>query len=164
MLLATGHRVFTSHRTGRNRCGVLLQSFCCLPGVGLGRLGCIACLYRACASIAHTHAHSDPRTRVPRLRKAKKAIADAKQCVALRPDWGKAYSRLGAAYYAGGKYAEAIQAYAQGLGVEPSLATLTAGLAQAQVCSGALTTTAIGGACTPLWVWLWCGFGGVVVG
>lgn len=69
------------------------------------------------------------------LRKPKKAIADGLRCVELEPSWGKGYSRLGAAYFAAGKYPEAVQAYARGLAVEPTLATLTSGLAQAQVRS-----------------------------
>ena len=36
------------------------------------------------------------------------------QCVTLKPDWGKGYSRLGAAYYGLEDWEEASQAYETG--------------------------------------------------
>lgn len=36
------------------------------------------------------------------------------QCVELKPDWAKGYSRLGAAHHGLGEFAEAIKAYEQG--------------------------------------------------
>lgn len=90
-----------------------------------------------CAAPPHTFTL----LRVLSLRKPKKAIADAQKCVELEPTWGKGFSRLGAAFYAAGKYQKAVQAYAQGLTVEPSLATLATGLAQAQAAIAAKSHT-----------------------
>ena len=36
------------------------------------------------------------------------------QCVSIKPDWGKGYSRLTAAYFGKAKYDEAIQAAEDG--------------------------------------------------
>ena len=41
-------------------------------------------------------------------------VAVPLQCVSLKPDWAKGYSRLGAAYHGLGEYPEAIQAYEDG--------------------------------------------------
>ena len=60
------------------------------------------------------------------------AIEDAKECVRIAPSFGKGYSRLGAALQAAGNYAEAISAYAAGIAVDPTNASLTAGLIEAQ--------------------------------
>jgi L1 cell adhesion molecule like protein len=60
------------------------------------------------------------------------AIDDAKECTRLAPSFGKGYSRLGAALVAAGNFAEAISAYAGGIAVDPTNATLTAGLIEAQ--------------------------------
>eukprot|EP00854_Cymbomonas_tetramitiformis_P012221 gene12221-14432_t len=43
------------------------------------------------------------------------ALADASACVTLRPDWLKAFTRLGAALLAAKKYSEAVEAYTRAL-------------------------------------------------
>ncbi|KAF0893729.1 hypothetical protein E2562_029404 [Oryza meyeriana var. granulata] len=60
------------------------------------------------------------------------ALADAEKTVALRPDWAKGYSRLGAARLGLGDAAGAVAAYEKGLALEPSNQALKDGLAQAR--------------------------------
>jgi len=60
------------------------------------------------------------------------ALKDGKKCVELKADWGKGYSRQGAALIAMGEYAKAITIYALGLANDPSDTLLTQGLASAQ--------------------------------
>lgn len=55
----------------------------------------------------------------------------------MNPTWGKGYSRLGAARFAAGKYAEAVKAYAMGVAHEPTNEALTEGLKQAQAALSA---------------------------
>lgn len=57
-----------------------------------------------------------------------KALADAEQCVTLKRDWTKGYSRKGAALYHLGRYADAYRAYKDGLALEASNAALLDGL------------------------------------
>ncbi|XP_065660585.1 stress-induced-phosphoprotein 1 isoform X2 [Hydra vulgaris] len=52
------------------------------------------------------------------------ALADAKKTVEIKPDWGKGYSRLGAAYSYLGQDMEAYEAYEKGLKYEPDNAQL----------------------------------------
>ncbi|CAK4652300.1 hypothetical protein LEN26_016802 [Aphanomyces euteiches] len=59
-----------------------------------------------------------------KLNKAAEAVADAKKCVELRPDWPKGYSRLGTALYYQKKYTEAKAAYEKGLTKDSSDANL----------------------------------------
>ena len=66
------------------------------------------------------------------LKRYDMAISDADQCVALKPDWAKGYSRLGAAHFYAGNHAASVKAYASGLAIEPTNATITEGLAAAQ--------------------------------
>ena len=54
------------------------------------------------------------------------------QCLELKPDWGKGYSRLGHAYAAQGNFAEAVKIYALGVSKEPTNTLLTEGLTSAQ--------------------------------
>ena len=56
------------------------------------------------------------------------AIEDANKCIALKPDWAKGHSRLGAALFFAGKPADAAKAYAQGLAIVPTNESLLQGL------------------------------------
>ncbi|KAL7748563.1 Small glutamine-rich tetratricopeptide repeat-containing protein 2 [Sorochytrium milnesiophthora] len=60
------------------------------------------------------------------------AIKDAKRASEIDPNFSKAFSRLGHAYYATGKFQEAHDAYAEGLRLDPGNATMKAALAQAK--------------------------------
>nr|WMV69919.1 heat shock 70 kDa protein [Euglena gracilis]BDX17135.1 heat shock 70 kDa protein family A 4 [Euglena gracilis] len=60
------------------------------------------------------------------------ALADAQKCVELAPQWAKGYSRLGASYYAAGELRKSLQAYGDGLKLEPGSAVLTEGLVLTQ--------------------------------
>ena len=71
------------------------------------------------------------------LKRFPMAIADAEQCVALKPDWSKGYSRLGAAHFYAGNLKESVKAYASGLALDPTNATITEGLAAAQAALAA---------------------------
>ena len=71
------------------------------------------------------------------LKRFPMAIADADQCVALKPDWAKGYSRLGAAHFYAGNLKESVKAYASGLALEPTNATITEGLVAAQAALAA---------------------------
>jgi len=53
-----------------------------------------------------------------------KALEDAQKTVDIKSDWGKGYSRLGAAYEYLGKEMDAMDAYTEGLKHEPNNATL----------------------------------------
>ncbi|CAE7416046.1 HOP2 [Symbiodinium natans] len=55
-----------------------------------------------------------------KLKKFDKALADAKRCVSLKPDWPKAYFRLGQAHRGLKQWEEAIDAFREGLFREPS--------------------------------------------
>ncbi|KAK3256710.1 hypothetical protein CYMTET_34171 [Cymbomonas tetramitiformis] len=70
------------------------------------------------------------------------ALADASACVTLRPDWLKAFTRLGAALLAAKKYSEAVEAYTRALKIEPgnSLAMAALGGARAGAAAQALGT------------------------
>jgi heat shock protein 1/8 len=60
------------------------------------------------------------------------AVADARECIRLKPEWGKAYTRCGAALSAQKKFEEAVKVFAQGIGHDPSNKFLTNGLQAAQ--------------------------------
>ena len=60
------------------------------------------------------------------------ALTDAELCIKLNPSWGKGYGRKGAALHGMGQFEDAIKAYQEGLQVEPGLAMLTNGLADAK--------------------------------
>ncbi len=54
----------------------------------------------------------------------------AEECVRLRPEWSKGYSRLGLALYRCGDLAGAQRAYASGLAIDPDSAQLADGLSE----------------------------------
>jgi len=60
--------------------------------------------------------------------KYEEALDDAKQCIKLKPDFGKGYSRLGLAYFKLDNLGEAKKAYQQGLKIEPNNESLKNGL------------------------------------
>jgi len=60
------------------------------------------------------------------------ALTDAEKCITLKADWGKGYSRKGAALYAAKDFGKAVAAYAAGLAIEPESENLAEGLATAQ--------------------------------
>ncbi|CAO1631227.1 unnamed protein product [Parajaminaea phylloscopi] len=61
-----------------------------------------------------------------------KAIEDAREAAKLDPKFGKAYSRLGHALFSSGKYEEAVEAYQQGLLVDPENKLMQSGLETAK--------------------------------
>jgi len=61
------------------------------------------------------------------------ALEDAEKTVQLKPDWGKSYSRLGAAFFGLRRLDEAVAAYRKGLQVEPGNAQLQEGLQNVEV-------------------------------
>ncbi|CAH3145626.1 unnamed protein product [Pocillopora meandrina] len=65
-------------------------------------------------------------------KKYEQALSDAKKCVELKPDWGKGYSRLGAALSFLKLYDEAEKAYTKGLQLDPENAQLKSGLEEAR--------------------------------
>ena len=64
------------------------------------------------------------------LKQFGEALADADRCISLRPDWGKGYARRGYARAGLGDHTGALQAYRQGLTVEPGLSILQEGVAR----------------------------------
>lgn len=60
------------------------------------------------------------------------AIEDARKTTQLRPDWGKGWSRLGAALQGSGDLNGAIEAFRSGLAVDPSNAQLQKSLESAE--------------------------------
>lgn len=76
--------------------------------------------------------YSNRSAALTKLKKFDEAIEDGKKCVELKADWGKGYSRQGAALHGKGDYAAAVAIYAAGLAADPSDALLTKGLATAQ--------------------------------
>jgi len=63
-----------------------------------------------------------------------KALKDAEKCVALKPDWTKGYSRLGAAQQSLGRYGAALASFEKGLAIDKDNVTLAAAL---EACRGA---------------------------
>jgi len=61
-----------------------------------------------------------------------KALADARMAIRLQPDFAKAYLRLGTALSMLKQYEEAVQAFATGLGKDPSSRPMLDGLSAAQ--------------------------------
>mgnify|MGYP002878327931 FL=1 len=62
----------------------------------------------------------------------RQALDDALKCTDLMPAWGKGYVRKGAALHGMYRWKEAIEAYEAGLRMEPELAALHEGLADAR--------------------------------
>jgi len=60
------------------------------------------------------------------------ALQDAEACIKLSPAWAKGYGRKGAALHAMEMYDEAVQAFEEGLAVDPSNAALTDGMREAK--------------------------------
>lgn len=60
------------------------------------------------------------------------ALKDAQECVALKDDWAKGYSRLGRAYFGLEDFSSAVKAYSKGLSLDPSNAATKASLAEAK--------------------------------
>ena len=81
--------------------------------------------------------HSNRSVAALSVKKYALAVADAEKCVSLKPDWGKGYSRLGAAHFYAEHHQAAITAYTSGLEIEPSNATLAEGLAAAKAAAAA---------------------------
>ncbi|KAL2607811.1 hypothetical protein R1flu_026384 [Riccia fluitans] len=77
--------------------------------------------------------------------KFEQALEDGKKTVELKPDWGKGYSRLGAAYIGLGNHEEAANAYKKGLEVDPKNEVLKSGLAEAQAAASRAARTPPGG-------------------
>lgn len=57
-----------------------------------------------------------------------KAVQDARDAAKIDPSFAKAYSRLGHALFSSGKYEEAVEAYQQGLLVDPENKLMQSGL------------------------------------
>mmetsp|Transcript_6084 Transcript_6084/g.9662 ORF Transcript_6084/g.9662 Transcript_6084/m.9662 type:complete len:624 (-) Transcript_6084:150-2021(-) len=53
------------------------------------------------------------------MKKFEEAVLDSERSLALKPDYGKAHSRLGLAYFLLGKYLQAIEAYTVSLKYDP---------------------------------------------
>lgn len=62
------------------------------------------------------------------LKQWAEAVEDAKKTTELRPEWGKGWSRLGAALQGQGNFKDAQDAFVQGLEIDPSNAQLQKGL------------------------------------
>ena len=71
-----------------------------------------------------------------RLAQYQAALEDANEAVTLRPDWGKAHGRRGAALLGMGEAAHAVEAYKLGLSHDPSSAILQEGLETAARAAG----------------------------
>ncbi|KAK3280851.1 hypothetical protein CYMTET_11335 [Cymbomonas tetramitiformis] len=68
-----------------------------------------------------------------KLKQGREALVDANRAVALRPEWGKAYSRKAVAHYLLKEFEEARAAYCTGLSHDPDNAELTEGLKHCSV-------------------------------
>jgi len=61
------------------------------------------------------------------------ALADANKCIHLNPNWARGYSRKGAACFFLKQYDEALNAYKQGLAIEPNNEILMKGMQDVKV-------------------------------
>ncbi|AAS52461.2 AEL224Wp [Eremothecium gossypii ATCC 10895] len=66
------------------------------------------------------------------MRKFREALADAQECVRIKPDWSKGHNRLGAAHYGLGDLDEAEESYKKALELDSSNKAAQDGLAQVQ--------------------------------
>jgi heat shock protein 1/8 len=66
-----------------------------------------------------------------KLLRTRDAVTDANQCIALKPNWAKGYSRLGAALLADMQPEEAVQAFKKGLNMDPKNEVMIEGLKDA---------------------------------
>ncbi|KAL1559750.1 Hsp70-Hsp90 organizing protein 2 [Salvia divinorum] len=66
------------------------------------------------------------------LNQFSEALSDAEKTVELKADWGKGYSRLGAAHIGLQSYNDAVSAYRKGLEIDPNNEALKSGLADAE--------------------------------
>merc|ERR1711907_74748 len=66
------------------------------------------------------------------LNRHEEALEDAEVAIQNEPSYVKAYSRKGLALFQLGRYEEAVEVYEQGLGVDPSNASLQTGLQEAK--------------------------------
>lgn len=67
-----------------------------------------------------------------KLKDFSKALEDAEMTVKLKPDWGKGFSRKGAALTYLGRHQEAIDCYQEGLKCDPNNQQLAEGLVEAK--------------------------------
>ncbi|CAH0490645.1 unnamed protein product [Peronospora farinosa] len=92
----------------------------------------VACFSEALAiapSASNAHVFYSNRSAAQlKLHKAEEALKDADQCISLKPNWPKGYSRRGSALYALHRYADAYRAYKDGLNYEASNEGLLEGL------------------------------------
>lgn len=58
------------------------------------------------------------------LKKFNEALADGNQCVAIKADWGKGYQRKAMALHGLRKLDEALEAYEEGIKVDPTNAQI----------------------------------------
>lgn len=70
-----------------------------------------------------------------RIGKFNEALEDAKRCYELKPDWPKAYHRLGVAYQGLGHHDDAVIAFAEGLAADPKQTSVLGGLIDAMLKS-----------------------------
>lgn len=66
------------------------------------------------------------------LAKYSDALKDAESCISKAPTWPKGFGRKGAALHGMGQFSKAIEAYEEGLKIDPALTMLTNGLADAK--------------------------------
>jgi len=74
-----------------------------------------------------------------KLLRTRDAVSDAEQCTALKPDWAKGWSRLGAALLADKQALAAVGAYRTGLKLDPANEALQQGLELAEPAAKAET-------------------------
>eukprot|EP00927_Polykrikos_kofoidii_P009782 TRINITY_DN140_c0_g1_i6.p1 TRINITY_DN140_c0_g1~~TRINITY_DN140_c0_g1_i6.p1 ORF type:complete len:770 (-),score=183.36 TRINITY_DN140_c0_g1_i6:158-2467(-) len=70
-----------------------------------------------------------------KLLRTRDAVADAQRCTAIKPDWGKGWSRLGAAFLADRQPAAACTAFRTGLKLDPSSEAMLKGLSEAEAAA-----------------------------